>query len=146
VDAEGSATYQRLAEDFPCLGIPMDIHQYNWTRHELLRTDLFGRVRSLKDQALEQYFATSQARRATQLSLVAEVASNYLTPWPRIRERLKLAKETLESQETSYRLIRSRYEAASRLPSISIRPVPAWNRRGWTLPAIPRSRPRTKTP
>jgi len=111
VDAEGSATYQRLAEDFSGLGIPMDIHQYNvglgMSSYEL---DLFGRVRSLKDQALEQYFATSQARRATQLSLVAEVASNYLT-LAADRERLKLAKETLESQETSYRLIRSRYEA-----------------------------------
>jgi multidrug efflux system outer membrane protein len=111
VDAEGSATYQRLAEDFSGLGIPMDIHQYNvglgMSSYEL---DLFGRVRSLKDQALEQYFATSQARRATQLSLVAEVASNYLT-LAADRERLKLAKETLESQEASYRLIRSRYEA-----------------------------------
>jgi multidrug efflux system outer membrane protein len=111
LDAEGSATYQRLAEDFSGLGIPMDIHQYNvglgMSSYEL---DLFGRVRSLKDQALEQFFASEQARRATQLSLVAEVASNYLT-LAADRERLKLAKETLESQETSYRLIRSRYDA-----------------------------------
>jgi len=111
IDADATATYQRLAEDFSGTGIPMNIHQYNLTlgmsSYEL---DLFGRVRSLKDQALEQFFASEQARRATQLSLVAEVASNYLT-LAADRERLSLAKETLVSQEESYRLIRSRYEA-----------------------------------
>ncbi|MDD3295184.1 MAG: efflux transporter outer membrane subunit, partial [Geobacteraceae bacterium] len=110
-DAEGSATYQRLAEDFSGLGIPMNIHQYNvglaMSSYEL---DLFGRVRSLKDQALEQYFATSQARRAAQITLVAEVAANYLN-LAADRERLSLARETLKSQEASYRLIHSRYEA-----------------------------------
>ncbi|MGA7827535.1 MAG: TolC family protein, partial [Geobacteraceae bacterium] len=72
--------------------------------------DLFGRVRSLKDQALQQFFATGEARRSVQTSLVAEVASNYLT-LAADRERLHLAKETLTSQQTSYQLIRSRYEA-----------------------------------
>ena len=52
--------------------------------------DLFGRVQSLKDQALEQYLATEQARRSVQISLVAEVANNYLT-LAADRERLKLA-------------------------------------------------------
>src|SRR5208283_662083 len=39
--------------------------------------DLFGRVRSLNRQALEKYFATAEAQRSTQISLVAEVASQY---------------------------------------------------------------------
>ena len=111
VDATATATYQRIAEDFSGLGIPLDIHQYTvglgMSSYEL---DLFGRVRSLKDQALEQYFATGQARRGVQISLVAEVAANYLA-LAADRERLKLAQETLESQQASYRLIRSRYDA-----------------------------------
>jgi len=111
VDATATATYQRIAEDFSGLGIPLDIHQYTvglgMSSYEL---DLFGRVRSLKDQALEQYFATGQARRSVQISLVAEVAANYLA-LAADRERLKLAQETLESQQASYRLIRSRYDA-----------------------------------
>jgi len=111
VDAEGAATYQRLSEDFSGAGTPLDSHQYTvglgMTSYEL---DLFGRLRSLKAQALEQYLASSEAQRATRLSLVAEVASAYLT-LAADRERLKLARETLESQETSYRLIRSRYQA-----------------------------------
>ncbi|HSQ73102.1 MAG TPA: TolC family protein, partial [Rubrivivax sp.] len=48
----------------------------NVTGYEL---DLFGRVRSLTDAALEQYFATDEARKAAQISLVAAVANTYLT-------------------------------------------------------------------
>lgn len=111
INADASATYQRLAEDFSGLGIPLTIHQYNvglgMSSYEL---DMFGRVRSLKDQALEQYFATGQGRRSVQISLVAEVAANYLA-LAADRERLKLAQETLASQQASYRLIRSRYDA-----------------------------------
>jgi len=40
--------------------------------------DLFGRVRSLKSAALEQYLATNQARTATQIALVGAVAKSYL--------------------------------------------------------------------
>ena len=43
-------------------------------RHLSWELDLFGRVRSLKTAALEQYLATEQARRAAQISLVAAVA------------------------------------------------------------------------
>jgi multidrug efflux system outer membrane protein len=45
------------------------------TAYEL---DLFGRVRSLTKAALETYLATTEARRSTQISLVAEVATDYL--------------------------------------------------------------------
>ncbi len=111
VDANASATYQRLAEDFSGTGLPLNLHQYNVglgvSSYEL---DLFGRVRSLKDQALQQFFATGEARRSVQISLVAQVAANYLT-LAADRELLKLAKDTLTSQQTSYQLIRSRYES-----------------------------------
>ena len=40
--------------------------------------DLFGRVRSLKKQALETYFATEEARKSAQIALVAQVAAAYL--------------------------------------------------------------------
>jgi len=41
--------------------------------------DLFGRIRNLKEQALEQYLATEQGRIASQISLVASVAGSYLS-------------------------------------------------------------------
>lgn len=74
--------------------------------------DLFGRIRSLKDAALQEYLATEQARLGTQISLVAEVANTYLT-LAADYELLKLAQETLKSQEASYNLIRRRYEVGA---------------------------------
>jgi multidrug efflux system outer membrane protein len=74
--------------------------------------DLFGRIRSLKDAALQEYLATEQACLGTQISLVAEVANTYLT-LAADRELLKLAQDTLSSQEASYNLIRRRYEVGA---------------------------------
>ena len=71
--------------------------------------DLFGRVRSLNDQALEQYLASEQATRSTRISLIAEVANAYLT-WSADAERLRLAQETLASQSESYALTRRSFE------------------------------------
>jgi outer membrane protein, multidrug efflux system len=74
--------------------------------------DLFGRIRSLKDAALQEYLATEQARRSTQISLVAEVANTCLT-LAADRELLKLAQETLRAQDATYNLIRRRYEVGA---------------------------------
>ena len=57
--------------------------------------DFFGRIRSLKDQALEEYLATDEARRSAQIVLVSEVARVYLT-LAADRENLKLAQSTLK--------------------------------------------------
>ena len=65
--------------------------------------DLFGRVASLSHAALQRYFADSEARRAAQLSLVAEVANAYLT-LAADTERLRLAGAALDSQRASYGL------------------------------------------
>lgn len=72
--------------------------------------DLFGRVRSLKEKALEEYFATEEACRAAQVSLVAAVAQSYLT-LAADREVLALSHQTLESRQTSFALIERRYNA-----------------------------------
>jgi len=74
--------------------------------------DLFGRIRSLQDAALQEYLATEQARLATQISVVAEVANTYLT-LAADRELLKLAQDTLKTQEATYNLIRRRYEVGA---------------------------------
>ena len=111
LNASADGNFQRLPEDFSGTGQAKTIHQYNVglgvSSYEL---DLFGRVQSLKDQALEQYLATEQARRSMQISLVSQVAASYLT-LAADREQLKLAQETLTSQQNSYQLSRSRFEA-----------------------------------
>jgi multidrug efflux system outer membrane protein len=59
--------------------------------------DLFGRLRSLKQAALDQYLGTEQARAATLIALRASVADAYLA-LAADRESLRLAQDTLETQ------------------------------------------------
>jgi multidrug efflux system outer membrane protein len=74
--------------------------------------DFFGRVRSLKNRALEQFLATEQARRSAQISLLGEVANVYLA-LAADRENLKFVTASLTSHETSFKLIRSRFEVGA---------------------------------
>jgi multidrug efflux system outer membrane protein len=74
--------------------------------------DLFGRLRSLTAEARQQLLATEEARRNVQISLVAEVAVDYLT-LASDRERLALAAATLRSQSESYELTRREAELGS---------------------------------
>jgi outer membrane protein, multidrug efflux system len=71
--------------------------------------DLFGRIRSLKSRALEQYLMSQQARSAAQISLVGAVAGTYLA-LAADQENLRIARETLEAQTASYELIRKTRE------------------------------------
>jgi len=71
--------------------------------------DLFGRVRSLRNAALEQYFAVEENRTAAQLTLVSEVATAWLTLIAD-RELLRLATETRDSQKQSYDLTKLRFD------------------------------------
>jgi multidrug efflux system outer membrane protein len=71
--------------------------------------DLFGRVRNLSEAALQQYFAQEEARRSTQLALIAEVANVYLTI-AADRDQMQLAEATLRTWEEAYALTRKRHE------------------------------------
>lgn len=66
--------------------------------------DLFGRLDNLKDAALEQYLSLEQTRRSTQLSLVAEVATAWMT-LAADQQLLKLANDTYASQQKTYTLV-----------------------------------------
>lgn len=70
--------------------------------------DFFGRIRSLKDKALEEFMATDQARLSTQIMLISSVTQAYLAVAAN-REALHLVSKTLESQENGYKLIQKRY-------------------------------------
>jgi multidrug efflux system outer membrane protein len=111
VDASAAAGYQRIPETLSSTGKAMTVEQYSvGLGISSYEVDLFGRVRSLKDQALEQYLATEQAGRTVQISLVSQVAATWLA-LAADRERMQLAQETLANQQESYNLTRSRFEA-----------------------------------
>jgi multidrug efflux system outer membrane protein len=71
--------------------------------------DLFGRVRSLSHAALDRYFATEAAARATRLTLVGDIASTWLN-YAADRSLLTIAEETERNAARSVELSRARLE------------------------------------
>jgi len=74
--------------------------------------DLFGRVKSLTDAALEQYLSTEEAARSARIALIAEVSQAYLT-YDGAQRRLQLTEQTLASREDSLGLISQRRTAGA---------------------------------
>ena len=72
--------------------------------------DFFGKLRNLSEAALQSYLGTEEARRAQQITLVSEVANAYLT-LSADQQRLKLAQDTLKSQQTTYELSQKRFSS-----------------------------------
>lgn len=74
--------------------------------------DFFGRVKSLSDAALAQYLSTEEAQRAAHISLVAEVATAYLTERG-YAEQLELARQTYETRADAYKLSKQRFDVGA---------------------------------
>ncbi|MGH7950780.1 MAG: efflux transporter outer membrane subunit [Limisphaerales bacterium] len=106
-----SGTRQRIAYGYAGGGSGTTYSQYSVelgvSSYEL---DLFGRVRSLKRAALENYFASVENRKSAQIALVAEVANQYLNE-RELDEQLKMTQQTLAAVQNSYNLIKASYDA-----------------------------------
>jgi multidrug efflux system outer membrane protein len=74
--------------------------------------DLFGHVRSLNRQALEKFFATAEAKRDAQITLVSEVATEYFT-LRQAEQQLQLAQQTLKAVQDSYDLNKATFDAGA---------------------------------
>jgi len=74
--------------------------------------DFWGRVRNLKEAALETYLATDEARRAATVGLIAQVADTYLA-LRELDERIVLARQTIASRAESFRIFSRRYEVGA---------------------------------
>ncbi len=109
IDAQGQANNQRTPASLSSTGESELTRSYSAglgvTAFEL---DLFGRVRSLRRAALEDYFSLEENRTAAQLLLVSEVANAWLTLIAD-RELLALAQETRDSQLKSFELTKLRF-------------------------------------
>ena len=71
--------------------------------------DFFGRVAALKDQALASYLATEEARKSTQIALIASIS----TTWLQLKtdtELQALAERTLATREQSLALTKLRFD------------------------------------
>ncbi|MHA2758260.1 efflux transporter outer membrane subunit [Aeromonas dhakensis] len=107
--ANGSGSRQQGSDDLSSTGQGTISSQYGAnigiTAYEL---DLFGRIQSLKDQALETYLAQIETQRSTQIALVASVANAYLTLLAD-QELLALSEATLATEQESYGLTEHKY-------------------------------------
>ena len=108
VDAFAEGSKQRVPADLSSDGQAKTTERYDvglgiasW------EIDFFGRIRSLKDRALEEFLATEQARRSAQILIVSAVAEAYLA-LAADRENLALAMDTFKNQKYAYDLVKRR--------------------------------------
>lgn len=74
--------------------------------------DFWGRLRSLDEQALQTFFATAQARKAFEISLVSQVANQYLAILAD-DEQLAVTRNTLATAQASYNLTLLQFNAGT---------------------------------
>lgn len=117
IGAGADATRARVPGDLNYAGRPLVQSQYDVdlgiSRWQL---DFWGRIRSLKTEALQTYLATDAAHRAATLSLITQTADAYLRLLE-LDQRVAIARQTVASREASYRIFQLRYRvgATSRL-------------------------------
>lgn len=113
LDAQGTGTRQRVPGDLNTTGTSGVQSSYQagvgLTAFEI---DLFGRVRSLSDAALQEFLATEANARSAQISLVAEVIQAYVAR-DSAQRRLDVTRQTLASREASLELIVKRRQAGT---------------------------------
>lgn len=113
IGAQAGAARSRIPADLNLTGQPVEGTQYqvelglaSW------EIDFWGRVRNLKEAALENYLASDAARRAAAIALVAQVANSYLS-LREVDERLVLARRTIASRSESLRIFTRRVQVGS---------------------------------
>lgn len=120
LDAVATSTAQRTPDSLTVPGAPEVTRAYSASvAATAWEVDLWGRVRSLNQQALAAYLSRDETRRAAELSLIAEVANVYLT-LRADQATLRLAQETVRTQARSVALTRD-LEAAGQVGRLDLR-------------------------
>ncbi|MGA0569170.1 efflux transporter outer membrane subunit [Variovorax sp. VNK109] len=105
VNATGGASRARTSADTSASGNPGTGNTFSASIGlSAWEIDFFGRLRNLTQAAQETLLSTTETRRATQISLVADTATAWLT-LAADQRRLALATQTLRSQQATYDLI-----------------------------------------
>ena len=109
VSADGSGSRTRTPGDLNQTGRSVTNSQYSATLGVAWELDLFGRLGSLREQALQQYFATEAAQRSTQISLIASVANAWLS-LQADQALLQVSRDTLKAFEESLSLTQHSFD------------------------------------
>lgn len=111
INASGSSTNQHNPADLSSTGMKGVSRQYSASLgFSAFELDLFGRIRSLTNQAIETYYSVEEEAKSAQLSLVAETAAMYLQ-LVSDREVYDLTVATAENRRKTYELIKQKFEA-----------------------------------
>jgi multidrug efflux system outer membrane protein len=104
IDATGSGEFERVPAGGSGFSAPEHINAYSLglsaASYEL---DLFGKIRSQAAQAHEQFLSSAETRQSTQISLVAQIAAEYLT-WLADRDSILVSTNTATADQRSYDL------------------------------------------
>ncbi|WP_421740110.1 efflux transporter outer membrane subunit [Caulobacter sp.] len=113
INAGVSGSKARTPASVSQTGSAIETEQYSasvgFTGYEL---DLFGRVRSLNQAALQNWLAVRENSRTAQISLISEVAGSWLT-LAADEDLLALARDTLAARDQSLKLTQSRVDAGA---------------------------------
>jgi multidrug efflux system outer membrane protein len=111
LDAGASMSKQRTPKDLSLFGQTIST-TYNVGLTASWEIDFFGRIRSLKDQALAQYLSTAEARKAAEIALVSSVADQYLAMLS-LDDALTVTRNTLTTAEESYRITKAQFDTGT---------------------------------
>lgn len=105
VNANGGASIQHMSDESSEAGRENTTETYQANIGLLsYELDLFGRIRSGNEAALNEYLATEQAHAVVHQALIAEVANAYLQLLAD-QKQLQLTEKTLAAQENTYGLL-----------------------------------------
>jgi multidrug efflux system outer membrane protein len=113
LSASGSGTYTNTASMTATTGASAgssaDIQYFSGSAGvSSYEIDLFGRVRNLTKAAQEQYFASEEAQRAARVTLIGEIAADWLT-LASDRDQLKTSQGVLKAYEQTFDLTRAKF-------------------------------------
>jgi len=110
VNAAGTWYKERIPDDLSSTGSAYTAQKSSVTLGlTSWEIDFFGRLRNLKDAALEEYLATEESLRGARILLISTVAQAYFA-LAADRENLKLASKTYEAHEKTYHLMKKRHD------------------------------------
>jgi multidrug efflux system outer membrane protein len=113
LDVTATSARSRTPADLNLTGRPVVGAEYQaYAGIPSWEVDIWGRVRSLKDAALEEYLASRDAARAARVLIIEQAAQGYLSLCE-LDERLVLARRSVVSRQESLRIFRRRYEVGA---------------------------------
>ncbi len=108
-----SGTRSRVPGDLSLTGRPLTSGQYQaGVGISAWELDFWGRIASLTQAALDSFLATDEARRAVELTLVAQVADTYFQ-LRELDERVLLTRRTIDTRNETLRIFSRRFDVGS---------------------------------